>query len=718
MQCFGAVRVVTYNIKDSQVRKNAQNQAYIEPVLQAISNENVNGIAQQIDILCLQEVDSNSSSYGLTAKVQDILNDLYGPGIYDRSLTNGYPAGGFTQGIVYNTQTIELLETRDVDNFPRAALRYKLRPVGYTSSDAVFYIYNVHLKAGSDYFSERGVEITNIRADADGLGGAPNIIYLGDFNVYSSYEPAIGNLKAVGNAQAVDPLNLIGLWNENPNMKEYHTQSPGSLTGGGMDDRFDLQFISLNMNDSEGVAEIPGSYHSFGNNGTHNINGDISTGSGAAPEILNALERASDHLPVVVDYQLPAVMEVSFTDNIPHPGIIVQNSNYTVPVSVENTANVPNAIQADELDYTIYTLGSSAGAPVYGPLPDGWANTDIGIPDIAGDAGYNVENDTFRINGAGDIDYTSDSFHYVYTPLTGDGELIAKLDHFEALEDNAQAGIMVRNGLSSADAFAMISFKNDQTVNFSFRYVNGDSISYGSSTASSIPKWLKLSRSGDDFYGYYSQDGIQWTQLDSRWLPPMSGDVYIGYAVASGNTAEYADAYFGTYIEADDNIFATGSAFAASSANVYNVELDTLQTGDAFTEIIVESSSQGAQNNSCARTIHYRVTSYQDFDGDNDFDMNDINLMLAAIGSSNTLFDLDNSGTVDKADMDILIYDVFQTSYGDTDLDADVDEIDLLTLIEHWLDGTGLWQHGETESVNLIGYSDYANFAKYWLSGI
>jgi hypothetical protein len=64
--------------------------------------------------------------------------------------------------------------------------------------------------------------------------------------------------------------------------------------GGGIDDRFDFQLVTGEFLDGEGLDYLGGSYHTFGNDGTHNLNGDISSGSGASPSILAALETASN----------------------------------------------------------------------------------------------------------------------------------------------------------------------------------------------------------------------------------------------------------------------------------------------------------------------------------------------------------------------------------------------------------------------------------------
>jgi hypothetical protein len=149
-----------------------------------------------------------------------------------------------------------------------------------------------------------------------------------------------------------------------------------------MDDRFDFQLVTGELLDGEGLSYIgptvpdllmlplEESYHAFGNDGSQDLNGNISTGSGATPVVLAALETASDHLPVVADYQLPARM---FVEVAPIPPRLIVGSSVALDLSVENTAPVVAVMGADELDYTVRGTGAVSGslAAVDDPLGGG-----------------------------------------------------------------------------------------------------------------------------------------------------------------------------------------------------------------------------------------------------------------------------------------------------------------------------------------------------------
>ena len=55
-----------------------------------------------------------------------------------------------------------------------------------------------------------------------------------------------------------------------------------------MSDRFDLQLVSGELLDGMGLDYVSGSYHVFGNNGTHTLGAAIDTGTGAASAVLAA----------------------------------------------------------------------------------------------------------------------------------------------------------------------------------------------------------------------------------------------------------------------------------------------------------------------------------------------------------------------------------------------------------------------------------------------
>ncbi|MGH7179412.1 MAG: hypothetical protein ACREJC_18695 [Tepidisphaeraceae bacterium] len=332
------------------------------------------GIAKRIDILCLQECNASGTT---GAQYAALLNQTYGTNVYTYGALAGATTGAGTQGVVFDSSKVQLISETVVGissttGQPRQTLRYRFRPVGYSDASD-FYIYNAHFKAGSDSTSEnrRLIEGNAIRADSNALSAGARIIYAGDFNVYRNTDQGYQALLASGSGQAFDPINQQGNWSDSSTFRAIHTQSPwdsvsgqSGFTGGGMDDRFDQQLVSANVNDHHGLAYIPDSYHAFGNNGSHEINKSINTGSGATPAVLAAESSILDHLPIVADYQLPARMGVTVSGVAPR---VIIGAAATVNVAVANNAPVAFSNGADVLDYSVSGTGNlSGGAAVTG----------------------------------------------------------------------------------------------------------------------------------------------------------------------------------------------------------------------------------------------------------------------------------------------------------------------------------------------------------------
>lgn len=368
------LRIVTYNTANgSRVGNNQMPRTGMDLVLAAIGNEVTHGISKPIDALILQEQAAPSTT---TQGFVDVLNGIYGAGTYARTtLLTGPPFEQLHQALVYNTQTLSLINevsygTTGIDFAPRQTARYHMRPVGYDSS-ADFYIYNDHYKSdtGTIENNRRNFEAETVRfhptLGSDSLGQGAHVIYAGDYNIQSSNQLMYQTLLSAGNGQAFDPLDAPGSWNNKESFAYLHTQSPhdGSdgLTAFGMDDRFDFQLVTGELLDNEGLSIIDGSYHAFGNNGT-TYNQAVNAASNTYPlseAELDALAHVSDHLPVVVDYQLPAILSAQLATI---PSVVPLGTAFSFDVMVENAADVVAEIGADELDYTITVTGDLIGS--------------------------------------------------------------------------------------------------------------------------------------------------------------------------------------------------------------------------------------------------------------------------------------------------------------------------------------------------------------------
>ena len=205
--------------------------------------------------------------------------------------------------------------------------------------------------------------------------------------------------------------------------------------------------------------------------------------------------------------------------------------------------------------YTLTALATDSGgaqtqsAPVTinvttsgGQLPSPWTNSDIGAVGLAGSASYS--NGVFTVKGAGaDIWGNADSFHFMYQPLSGDGQITVRVTSLQNTHVYAKAGLMFRQSLAAGSAHVMLDVLPGGSVEFMSRGTSNGAIDYHGGQALPFPGWLKLIRTGNSFASYTSVDGSVWTHLGSVTVQ-MTETAYVGLPVLSHNVSVLTSATF------------------------------------------------------------------------------------------------------------------------------------------------------------------------------
>ncbi len=170
---------------------------------------------------------------------------------------------------------------------------------------------------------------------------------------------------------------------------------------------------------------------------------------------------------------------------------------------------------------------------VEGVLPAPWTAGDVGTVAAAGSTDY--AGGIFTIRGSGnDIWNQADEFQFVRQPLSGDGEIIAQVTGITNTNEWAKAGVMIRESLVANSKHAMMVVTPGRGVSFQWRAVTGGSSGHQTTGGVTAPVWVKIVRAGDQFTGYSSADGVNWTQRGTTTVA-MAADVQIGLAVTSHN---------------------------------------------------------------------------------------------------------------------------------------------------------------------------------------
>jgi regulation of enolase protein 1 (concanavalin A-like superfamily) len=174
-------------------------------------------------------------------------------------------------------------------------------------------------------------------------------------------------------------------------------------------------------------------------------------------------------------------------------------------------------------------------------LPSPWNHSDIGSPATEGRA--SVASDIFTVEGAGISGGSGDELHFVHQQITGDVELIARVNSLEDVDPWSKAGVMIRDGLGARVRHAFMFVAAGKGMNFERRREVGDDTLRTSGGTGAAPLWVRLVRTGNVFAAYRSATGSSWT-LVGRETIAMQPTAYVGLAVASDVSTRSAKANF------------------------------------------------------------------------------------------------------------------------------------------------------------------------------
>jgi regulation of enolase protein 1 (concanavalin A-like superfamily) len=183
--------------------------------------------------------------------------------------------------------------------------------------------------------------------------------------------------------------------------------------------------------------------------------------------------------------------------------------------------------------FSFVLSGAAAGVAHADPIPSPWVGRDIGSPSIAGGDSFDPTRKAFTIEGAGsDIWGTADQFHFVYQQISGDVDVIARVDSVLAADPWSKAGVMIRSSLSAGAAHGFALVSAGKGVAFQWRaQVNGLSSNVSGGTGSA-PRWVRVTRGGSRITAYSSADGATWKTIGSASVA-VGTAVYVGLAATS-----------------------------------------------------------------------------------------------------------------------------------------------------------------------------------------
>lgn len=151
-------------------------------------------------------------------------------------------------------------------------------------------------------------------------------------------------------------------------------------------------------------------------------------------------------------------------------------------------------------------------------------------------------------NNSGWLWNRKDSFYYLCDKLYGDGEVTACIVGINSIPPNTldwqtKIGVMIRETLATGSKYSVAALtpRGGYAVIFGHRAITDDESNQdyqriltevNSGPAFSFPFWLKLQREGNQFRGYFSDNGITWLQMgNTQQIIDMAETVYAGFVL-------------------------------------------------------------------------------------------------------------------------------------------------------------------------------------------
>jgi hypothetical protein len=165
------------------------------------------------------------------------------------------------------------------------------------------------------------------------------------------------------------------------------------------------------------------------------------------------------------------------------------------------------------------------------PLP--WEATTLGSGNLAGSATFS--DGAYTVAGSGVLTGRNDSFGFAWQTLSGDGEIIARIEALDDTGASSRVGVMIRDTLASNSRHVFMGLSGDGDYRWVRRTGFNGNTSTSKSGSGAVPDtWVRLLRAGNTITAFKSSNGSSWTQVGSL-SAAFPATCYVGLAVASGS---------------------------------------------------------------------------------------------------------------------------------------------------------------------------------------
>jgi len=208
------------------------------------------------------------------------------------------------------------------------------------------------------------------------------------------------------------------------------------------------------------------------------------------------------------------------------PGSSVTLANMTGPLLAGIAATSHNTTKLSTVVFNTVTLST---------CPTSWSCADIGNPVPTG--GQSESNGTWTMTAGGnDLWGTTDTFHFAWQALAGNGVVEAQVASQTNTDPWAKAGVMLRQTSDPGSPYYAAFVTPGNGIVVQYRSTQGGSTAQVK-ISGTVPVYLLVQRSGTTYSAYTSPDGATWTLVaGSSVTINMTGSVLAGIAATSHNS--------------------------------------------------------------------------------------------------------------------------------------------------------------------------------------
>lgn len=149
-----------------------------------------------------------------------------------------------------------------------------------------------------------------------------------------------------------------------------------------------------------------------------------------------------------------------------------------------------------------------------------------------------------------DIWSTQDEFHFASEEANGDMNLVVKLSSLDNRDTWTKAGLMIRDTLNPDSKFVMLVLSRTYGVSMQYRTETSQNAGWSHSGLSAMEEsWMKLTRRGNAYEGYRSDNGLDWIKVGNTVTAVFEDEAndYVGMVLTSHRDGYYAEAVFEKY---------------------------------------------------------------------------------------------------------------------------------------------------------------------------